>query len=102
MGHAIGRRMTGRADDAVRAPTGPGRGAAYWTGLLVGIGVLGYGVAGLLTHASLSRAAKAAIWLVGADLVHDLLFAPAVFAAGWLVARFVPRRLRAPIDAGLA
>jgi hypothetical protein len=42
------------------------------------------------------------VWVVGADLVHDLLVAPLVGAAGLLVARLVPAGwARAHVQAGL-
>lgn len=40
-------------------------------------------------------------WWVAAALVHDLIVAPLVIAVGWLVVRFAPRALKAPLQAAL-
>jgi hypothetical protein len=40
-----------------------------------------------------------AVWLVGALVVHDLVLAPAVVAAGWAATRVLPAWLRAPVQA---
>jgi hypothetical protein len=83
------------------APALKSRGAMYWTGVVVGLGILGYGIAGLLAHASATRPPKAATWIIGADLLHDLALAPLLGVVGWLVVRLVPRLLRAPVRAAL-
>ena len=40
-------------------------------------------------------------WWVTAALVHDLIVAPAAIAVGWLVVRFAPRAVKAPLQAAL-
>ncbi len=40
-------------------------------------------------------------WWVTAAVVHDLVVAPAAVAVGWLVVRFAPRALKAPLQAAL-
>lgn len=40
-------------------------------------------------------------WWVSAAVVHDVVVAPAAVAVGWLVARFAPRAVKAPLQAGL-
>jgi hypothetical protein len=40
-------------------------------------------------------------WFVGAAILHDAVLAPAVIVIGWLLQRGAPRRLRAPVAAGL-
>ena len=40
-------------------------------------------------------------WWVTAAVVHDVIVAPAAIAVGWLVVRFAPRAVKAPLQAGL-
>lgn len=40
-------------------------------------------------------------WLVTGALVHDLVVAPAAVGVGWLVVRYAPRVLKAPLQAAL-
>jgi hypothetical protein len=74
---------------------------AFWIGLVVGLAVMTYGIRGLLVDAAATRPTRAAEWLVGADLLHDLVLVPIVLAIGWLTRRVVPRTLRWPLRAAL-
>lgn len=40
-------------------------------------------------------------WWVTAAVIHDVVVAPAAVAVGWLVVRFSPRSVKAPLQAGL-
>lgn len=40
-------------------------------------------------------------WWVTAAIVHDVVVAPLAIAVGWLVVRFAPRIVKAPVQAGL-
>jgi hypothetical protein len=87
------------AEPEVEAPRAPG-GAAFWVGLVVGVGVMAYGVAGLLDNIE----GELVSWLVifvGADLLHDAVLAPVACAMAFGVARLVRSRWRAPLQAGL-
>jgi hypothetical protein len=44
-----------------------------------------------------TRPATSALWAAGALIVHDGLFAPLVFALGWLLRRVLPTRLRVAV-----
>ena len=68
-------------------------GIAVGTPLLV---VPGYE---LVSEAGLSGAAAVGRWLIGANLVHDLVIAPTICLAGWLLVRVAPRPFRAPVEA---
>lgn len=74
---------------------------AFWIGLVVGLAVMTYGIRGLLVDAAATRPTKAVAWLVGADLLHDLVLIPIVLAIGWLTRRVVPNVLRWPVRASL-
>ena len=77
-------------------------GTRFWVGLAVGAAVMGWGAFLFLEATPATGARRSfALWLVGADLVHDLLFAPAVALTVWLLARPVPDRWRPPVAAGL-
>jgi hypothetical protein len=77
-----------------------GRGRTSWVGLGLGLLVMGYGFAGLVADARATRPSKALAWLVGADLLHDLVFVPIVLALGWVLARIARGAFRWPVRAG--
>jgi hypothetical protein len=41
-----------------------------------------------------------ALWFIGGPVVHDLLLAPLFGGLGLLIARWVPKRWRAPVQVG--
>jgi fatty acid desaturase len=49
----------------------------------------------------LDRRLNLLAWLVGLDLAHDLLLAPAVVLVGFVVRRVVPARARAAVQVAL-
>lgn len=77
-------------------------GPRFWVGLAVGVAVMGWGL-WLFLDATPRFAGRRSFvhWLVGADVLHDLVFAPLVAVAAWLLARAVPDRWWAPVHAGL-
>ena len=84
-------------DTAVHAPGGP----AFWVGLVLGSAVMAFGVRGLVNGLSTDSLGSVGRWVVGADLVHDLVLAPVVVLLGAAVGRRLPERWRAPIQVGL-
>lgn len=90
------------ATSTTEADATPRFGRPFWLAVVIGTAMMGWGVRGYLeavddgaTRLDLAR------WLVGADLAHDLLVAPAVLAIAWLVHRLVPPWARPPVQAGL-
>lgn len=82
----------------------PGRepaGRTFWSCLVLGWAVIAYGVFGVLANASRTHPADFARWFAGSALAHDLLVAPLVFAVGLALSRWIPPRIRPPIQAGL-
>lgn len=80
---------------------GPG-GTRFWVGLAVGVAIMGWGVRLFLVAVPSPSARRGlATWIVGADLLHDLVVAPLVLAVGWLLARLVPARWRGPVHVGV-
>lgn len=81
---------------ARRTQHGPG----FWVGLAVGGGIMCYGLVGLLRNLEGEALVSWLVYFVGADLLHDALVAPALFVVGALLARFLPRPVRAPVLIG--
>jgi hypothetical protein len=79
----------------------PRRGPLFWGSAAVGWGLILWGVRGALHHHVDTRPGQLVRFLLGGALAHDLLLAPAVLLVGVLVARAVPGRWRAPVQAGL-
>src|SRR2546421_10776990 len=73
----------------------------FWVALPVGAAIMGFGAVGLLQDTSLTAAADVARWLIGADIAHDFVLAPIATFIGAAVARLLPHRCRAPVQAGL-
>ncbi len=67
----------------------------------MGWGVIAFGVRGIFQHSLDTRPADLARFVVGGALLHDLVVAPLVIVAGGAVARAVPRRARAAVQAAL-
>jgi hypothetical protein len=59
------------------------------------------GAWGLLSEADTTRPADAARFVLGLAVAHDVLVAPLAVLIGWAVARSVPPRARAPVQASL-
>jgi hypothetical protein len=76
-------------------------GARFWITAVAGWAVIGYGLRGLLHHHIDTRPANLATFVVGGALFHDLIFAPAVLGLGVMIARAVPGRIRAIVQAAL-
>jgi hypothetical protein len=77
------------------------RGLLFWSSAAIGWVLIGWGIRGALIHHIDTRPPELARFFVGGALVHDLLFAPIVMAGGLLVARIVPARWRAAVQAAL-
>jgi hypothetical protein len=79
----------------------PRRGPLFWGSAAAGWALILWGVRGALHHRVDTRPGQLVRFLLGGALAHDLLLAPAVLLAGALVARAVPGRWRAPVQAVL-
>jgi hypothetical protein len=96
-----GRRRSDTPDAAVD-PGRPGhrRGALFWVSATAGWAIIGWGVRGALHHHLDTRPGELTRFFVGGAVVHDLLFAPFVLAAGVALSRVVHGRWRAAVQAG--
>ncbi|MEP6624240.1 MAG: hypothetical protein ABJC79_07340 [Acidimicrobiia bacterium] len=75
-------------------------GAAFWIAFIIGAGIMAFGIRGAVLQLK-GSAPDVAKWVIGADLVHDLVLAPIAVAVGWTVNRVVPARWRTPVQVGL-
>jgi hypothetical protein len=84
-------------------PARPTYGPLFWVGLVVGWGVIGYGVYGVLNDVWLRDVPfELAVWVFGSLVLHDALFAPMVLGTVALLAWLLPRPVRGPVAGALA
>jgi hypothetical protein len=83
----------------VTAPT-PAR-RTFWICAALGWSVIGYGIWGLIDNSSRTNPGQWIRWFAGSLIAHDLVVAPLTFAIGALFVSRIPRRIRAPFQAGL-
>ena len=77
-------------------------GPSFWIGLGAGGLLMAWGAWLYLdTTPDVSRRLDLLRWLVGLDVAHDLVLAPAVVLVGVAVRRWVSRRWLAPVQAAL-
>ncbi len=76
-------------------------GPLFWISAGAGWAVMAFGLRGIFEHSLDTRPANLARFVVGGALLHDLVVAPLVIIAGVVVARAVPRRGRAVVQAAL-
>ena len=76
-------------------------GAGFWIAVVLGGALIAFGIRGALVDSAATGPAEFFVWVVGADLVHDLLIAPLVCVVGHLLARAVPEPWRTPVRSGL-
>ena len=76
-------------------------GARFWTGVVLGWALMGFGLALLVLDGGVGRVLDVGTWVVGLDLAHDLVLAPIATLVAVGVLAVVPRGWRAPLLAGL-
>ncbi|MDZ4826087.1 MAG: hypothetical protein SGJ13_06425 [Actinomycetota bacterium] len=76
-------------------------GARFRIALVIGGAVMAYGIWGVLDDARATHPGSLFVYVVGADLVHDLVIAPVVCIVGWLLTRVVPEPWRSPARAAV-
>jgi hypothetical protein len=76
-------------------------GARFWLTAVAGWAVIGFGLHNLFHHHIDTRPRNLTTFVVGGVLLHDLVVAPIVLLIGIGVARAVPRRIRALVQAAL-
>ena len=76
-------------------------GFGFWLAVVIGGGVMVFGIVGLLHAAPATRPLQVVRDGIGLDLVHDLVLAPIACVAGLLLTRLLPPPWRAPVRAAL-
>lgn len=89
-------RTSTRAEE-VDAPGG----GAFWIGNVIGLGILAFGVWGLLKHSDQTHPLNWLRFFVGAVITHDAIWAPIVGLASLAFVRVVPRRVRPALQGTL-
>jgi hypothetical protein len=92
-------------DEAGGVVTAPGGrrhgGPVFWLALVPGWLIIAWAVRGVWRQRGGTVPRGFARWFLGAGLVHDLLWLPAVLVVGWGTRRS-PAAVRWPVQAGLA
>lgn len=91
---------TARPPRDVRTDDTPG-GVVFWVGAAMGVGIMAFGIRGVFGQSKGTRPLDLATWVIGADLLHDLVIAPLVIAVGVVVLVVIGSRWRPAIRAGL-
>ena len=76
-------------------------GPLFWASAAAGWGVIAFGLWGIVSNSLDTRPANLARFVVGGALLHDLIVAPLVILLGVVVAKAVPGRARAIVQAAL-
>jgi hypothetical protein len=74
----------------------------FWPALVVGWAFIAVGIAGMASQGGRASPLVVGPFVLGFLLAHDLVLAPAVLVAGWLLGRIVPAVGRGPVRAALA
>lgn len=82
------------ADDAPRGPV-------FWIGNALGMGLVAFGVYGLLVHSAQTVPLNWLTFVIGSVVLHDVVWAPAVGLASLVLVRVVPPRVRPALQGTL-
>ena len=74
---------------------------AYWIALPIGMALMAFGLVGMVADKGIATSLDIGAWLIGADVAHDFVLAPVACLIGAVVARALPHRWRAPVQAAL-
>ncbi len=79
-------------------PTSP----VFWVGLVLGWGIMAYGVWGFLGDHRSTVPARTVWWIAGTAVAHDAIVAPLITVVGLGLAALLPRWARGPVTAAVA
>src|SRR5450755_2448337 len=94
----MGNQDRGPMTTAGRRQTSP----VFWVGLVVGWGVMAYGVWGFLQDHRSTVPARTVWWIAGTAVAHDAIVAPVATLIGLGLAAGLPRWARGPVAAAVA
>lgn len=90
-------RQSQEGPQSIAHRAGPG----FWVSAALGWVVIAVGIRGIFVHHLDTRPTNLAKFVVGGALLHDLVIAPLVLLAAVVLARAVPGRARAVVQAAL-
>lgn len=76
-------------------------GRSFWALAVIGWAVMVFGIVGAIANENRTAPTEMAAWILGMALMHDLVLAPVVFAAGMAIRRSIPPRVRAALQGAL-
>lgn len=82
--------------DPDQPDSGP-QGRAPLIGCIIGGAIMLFAFRGILLNDSRTVPFNLAFWVIGPDLVHDVIVAPIAFGLAALVVRVVPKPVQAPV-----
>lgn len=95
-------------DPAPRSPAHPVRrntdaagGPVFWIGTAIGMSIAAFGLWGLLQHADQTVPLNWLKFFLGGVILHDLIWAPVIALASYLLVRVVPRPVRPTLQGTL-
>lgn len=65
----------------------------FWPGIVAGVGIMLYGLQGLMRESNLTHPPNLFVYYLGGAIIHDGLVAPIVTLIGWSLKRFVPKKI---------
>ena len=77
-------------------------GPAFWFCLAIGGGCMAFGLISLFSRAATTDPPNFAVFFIGLALVHDLVLAPVLIGAAWLLRSVIPRGIRGVLVGTLA
>jgi len=80
----------------------PRTSSVFWIGLVVGWGVMAYGIWGFLDAHRSTVPARTVWWIGGTAVAHDAIVAPVVTIVGLGLAALLPRWARGPVATAVA
>lgn len=82
----------------MNTPVQTPRGPVFWISWAMGGGLIAYGLINLLEIPRRTHPTNWARYLIEGLVLHDLVLAPLICIGGFILARTLPARLRAPIQ----
>lgn len=76
--------------------------SVFWVGLILGWGVMAYGIWGFLSDHRATVPARTVWWIAGTAVAHDAIVAPVATLVGLGLAALLPRWARGPVAAAVA
>jgi hypothetical protein len=104
MGGRGGGVVSGVLREPFEQPSEPTsrHGRTFWFCLAIGAGCMAFGLISLFSRAAATDPPNFAVFFIGLALVHDLVLAPVVIGAAWLLRGVLPRRVRGLLYGALA